>query len=80
MKLLEQITDDVCVNDMKDGDIGIITEWSISGYTGRVIQRYKDILITLGKNSGQAFTSVINSDISYKCMVRVLPKGTKLEI
>jgi hypothetical protein len=46
--------DVIWVGDMMDGDIGVITSWPTGGhllvskYIGRIVQRYKNDLITVG--------------------------------
>ena len=75
MKILEEKSTDIHVSEMKDGEIGIITDWTLVTHIGKVIQRHKDILIELGSPT---CWSGISKDPS--CRVRILPKGTKLEI
>ena len=69
----------IAVYHLADGQIAIITEWDNNVYVGRIIQRYEDILITLGKPNGAAFTTALNI-LSEKLRVRVLEPGTLLEI
>lgn len=70
----------VPVYDMKDGDIAIIVRWGgMNEYCGRVIQRFDDILITLGAPSGQHFSNICDeSKPNYR--VRILLPGTKFII
>jgi len=78
MKILNETTNDIYVGELKDGQIGIITEWGRhTQYIGRIIQRYKDSLVVLGEQSENGWYS-IPIDNDYR--VRILPKGTKLEI
>ena len=68
------------VYHLADGQIAIITEWDKDNvYVGRIIQRYEDILITLGKPNGAAFTTALKI-LNEKLRVRVLEPGTLLEI
>ena len=66
---------------LADGQIAMITEWDVGEeyYVGRIIQRYDDILITLGKPNGAAFTTALKI-LNEKLRVRVLEPGTLLEI
>lgn len=71
----------ISVLDMKDGDIAIIVDWSSRDHLGKIVQRYKDNLITVGKHSGEGWSSFfLTTDESPKRRVRILPKGTLLEI
>ena len=36
------------VTEMKDGQVGIITTWTISSYVGRIVQRHGSDLIAIG--------------------------------
>lgn len=44
----------VSVSDMKDGDIGVMTDIGIDYYSGRIIQRYEDDLIVVGEHSDRS--------------------------
>jgi hypothetical protein len=82
MKLHKKEQDNtIPVYHLADGQIAIITEWDASGeyYVGRIIQRYEDILITLGEPNGAAFTTALEK-LNEKLRVRVLEPGTLLEI
>ncbi len=87
MKVLSETVSDICINDMKDGDIGVVTKWGDSGYganvIGKVLQRYGDdnsaMLIALGQPHGSTHTTAMLTR-SESHRVRVLPPGTKLEI
>ena len=67
-------------HDMKDGDIGVITKWGRygSGSVGKVIQRYKDILIALGSDSGQSYTSFFTGPTSASYQVMLIQRGDQL--
>jgi restriction endonuclease S subunit len=84
MKLITDITTDIPVSEMKDGDIAIVTKWKNDYYTGQVVQRYKDYLIRVGKPSKQGWGGIFKKDHDFltdkSCMVRILPSGTVLEI
>lgn len=80
MKILERVMEGVSIKEMKDGDIGEIVSWTGSDKIGLIVQRYKNILITLGSGSGSAFPSPFESVKIEELRVRILKKGTKLEI
>lgn len=68
------------VHEMKDGQIGVITDWDGSTYNnGKVVQRYGLDLIQLGKPSGDSWRQVIINKI-VGCKVRILANGTELLI
>lgn len=83
MKVLNEIACDIRVSDMKDGQIGIITKWGgQESPIGRVVQRFYDSIITLGRDGNQSWQDICEEkgDDFEDCRVRILPKGTKLEI
>jgi hypothetical protein len=84
MRILNETTQEISVKDLKDGEIAIITEWSASGYVGQIVQRYGDHLVALGSSHGSSWSEFFNRDFSTRpldsCKVRVLPKGTQIEI
>jgi len=73
---------EIPVHNMKDGDIGVITSWSMPDYHGRVVQRYKDNLITLGEQSGQSFPGLLSHPAleHTKCRVRLLQPGDTITL
>jgi len=78
MKILNETTNDIYVGELKDGEIGVITVWGRHySYVGKIIQRYGDCLVVLGEQSGDGWSSTPKDN---NCRVRILPKGTKLEI
>jgi hypothetical protein len=82
VKIIKSIDNVIVVKDMKDGDIGEIVQWISGGnYIGRIVQRYDNHLIALGQDSGKSFQYLFSGD-SFRddCCVRILPKGTQLEI
>jgi len=69
------------VTSMLDGDIAVITNWSVSNYVGRIVQRYGDSLITLGEDSGWGWGEYFkNVKSDSQCRVRILEKGETLEV
>jgi hypothetical protein len=77
---------DICISEMKDGDIGIITSWShvTDLYKGTIVQRYDQGIILLGRPSGESFASILavqNLKENFKThRVRLLQPGTLIEI
>lgn len=76
---------DLWVGHMRDGDVAVITSWLVADYPGRVVQRYRNALLTLGSNYdygwGDSVWSLIGDcGLSQGCRVRILPKGTLLRI
>lgn len=70
----------VHIRDMEDGQIGEIVKWgSIDHYIGRIVQRYRDILVTIGENSDHSFDVAINRG-GENLMVRLLEPGEELRI
>jgi len=82
LKLKKDKPSDICVADMKDGDIAVITKWSCGGYIGYIIQRYKDFLITVGSRSGKGWGEYFKPGDTFKrsedCRVRLLEPGEEL--
>lgn len=80
LKLKNQSEDSIiCIDDMKDGDIGVIVKWTYSQYCGSIIQRYKNTLITLGADSGHSWTTIFKSP-NPCCHVRLLKPGELLVV
>jgi hypothetical protein len=84
MKILKEPIQEIPVKDLKDGEIAIITEWSASEYVGRIVQRYGEHLVALGSSRGSSWPEFFNEDFSIRPLdnlkVRVLPKGTQIEL
>lgn len=79
LKLKTDEPNDICVKDMKDGDIAVITNWSCGDYIGLVVQRYKDFLITVGSRSGNGWNEYFKHGSGSKnCCVRLLEPGEEL--
>ena len=73
LKLKENKSKLIFPSEMKDGDIGVIR----SGvYEGRLVQRYKNILISLGYPSGESFLSACgNNDNVFQ--IELLGEGSE---
>jgi len=83
MKILSEPSQQVSVNQMKDGDIATITDWSSCThlYVGRIVQRLGSSLITLGQGNGSRWDGLFDdSNVDAHCQVRILPKGTVIEL
>lgn len=59
--------------DLKDGQIGIVTE-NFENYYGRIVQRFGGKIITLGKGTINSF------DDNCALEIRILKNGEKLQI
>jgi len=51
--------DTIPVHEMKDGEVGVIVEWSCKQYIGRIVQKYGEDLITLFRGHGSNFPTVL---------------------
>lgn len=93
MKVVTENPPGISVQAMCDGDVAIITQWGTvpdhtTDHVGKVVQRYNDSLIVLGQTAGKSWPGLfkpfevqVSIDISWDdCRVRVLDKGTILEI
>ena len=71
----------ICVSDMQDGDIGVVVMWS-RNYLGTIVQRYKDDLLVVGRNSGKGWSKIFNMGYARweECRVRLLEKGEMLVV
>ena len=69
-------------SEMRDGEIGVIVKWEPDNYIGRIVQRYNDILITIGEPTGKAFPDICrySTGTTSSCKVRILEKGEKIVI
>ena len=68
------------IHDMKDGDIGEIVDWPVRGCIGRVVQRYKDYLLTVGQESGNGWGKIFSTSRDEGRIIRLLQPGEMLEI
>lgn len=76
---------DLWVGHMRDGDVAVITSWPFANYAGRVVQRYRNALLTLGSSHDYGWGDNVWSltdecNMSPTCRVHILPKGTLLRI
>jgi len=68
------------IDEMKDGDVAVIVTWPHAGYVGLVVQRYGTALVALGRRSGRCWPTLFDSKCGNDFQVRILPKGTLIEI
>jgi hypothetical protein len=85
MKIIEEGQIDSPVSSLEDGQIGVITEWpgGLYNYKGTIVQRcYRHLFQVGGGHSWSELFSLDNYDSPayQQGRVRILPKGTKLEI
>jgi hypothetical protein len=68
-------------HDMKDGDVGVITEWSENNhYIGRIVQRFGQDMVALGMNSRKGWCGWFTMACQKDCRVRLLQSGDVLEV
>ena len=66
---------------MKDGDVAIIREWGdCLKYRGRIVQRYKDDLVSLGRGEGASWPGLFARPRDLVVLVEILKPGSTLEI
>jgi hypothetical protein len=83
MKIISEPAQDICAMNLKPGEIAVITNWSIaqSENIGTIVKRHKSDLIKLnGSDLWSDFFLDGVTAVRNKCRVRVLPKGTVIEI
>lgn len=74
----KEVLAEVIPIDMKDGDVGVVIS-SRSDIKGKVVQRYEDVLIVLGKESGDSYSDICGNK-NTSMLIRLLDKGTLLEL
>jgi hypothetical protein len=70
---IENADELIQMRELQDGQIAIIVG---SDYNGRIVQRYKDYGVPIGRHSGHGWTGVENNTL----LVRVLTNGELIEI
>lgn len=65
---------------MKCGEIGIIENWPHKNHIGIVVQKYNNSLITLGKSSGEGWSSTTALSNVNTCGIRLLKVGDTITI
>lgn len=81
MKIVSEKAPEVLINEMKDGDIAIITRFQgRTGYrVGQIGQRYGKSFVFLGVESGHCLDILFTAQHD-DIFVRILPAGTVIEI
>lgn len=81
-KVISDAERDICVNYMKDGDVAVITNWSFGEHVGEVVQRYDNKVIIIGSDKDNSFDAIFcnTPEQNKNCRVRILPKGTHIEL
>jgi hypothetical protein len=77
VRLENNINDSIPLNDMKDGQIGVIVKWKGDGYLGRIVQRHWNTLISVGMCSGKSWPNIFN-DYSGELRIRLIRKDETL--
>lgn len=63
-------------NELKDGQLAIITDTKFAEYNGTIVQRYGNSMVAIGLKEGSGW-----SDITYNTLkVRVLDEGEILVV
>jgi hypothetical protein len=83
MRLKTKVNQGVSVAEMKDGQVAVVLDFLHQGEaTGKVVQRYKDVLIELGGGEGRAWDTLLSLSpvVLENYRVEILPPGTELVI
>lgn len=81
LKLKKKENIDLDLYSLKDGQIAEIISWGGGEeYNGRIVQRYREDLVTLGAPSGESWFNFFNRKLNGEFLVRVLKKGTALTV
>lgn len=81
VKLVKQAERGCSLDDMLDGQIGIITRFlGQPEQLGKIVQRVGPRLIVLGSGYGKHWSSIFDSHHGSRIMVDILPPGTTIEI
>ena len=80
--VIGDVNDRIPVQQKLDGQVAVICKWGTdSEPIGRVVQRYRSVLVVLGEPSGWCYGAVLGNSLPQPdCLVRVLPPGTKIEV
>lgn len=74
MKLEKEITNDIPVSELPDGQIAVITKW-LKEYEGLIVIRWKDFVFEIN-NPRIFWNNILNTDDT--CRVRILEEGEKI--
>lgn len=80
VKLTNQVTGDIPVHEMKDGQIAVIKWAGSPDYIGRIVQRYGDRLITIGMKSKYGWSNLFEYELEHDLIVRLLQPGETITI
>lgn len=75
-RIINQSPDNICVKDMEVGQTAIITNWSCEEYINLIIIKNTKGLHAIGQN--KYWTDPL--PFSENCRVRILKKGTQIEL
>lgn len=71
----------VCLSKMEDGDVAEIIAWTDRREIGKVIQRYGNNIIIIGEPYGSSYPTILGYDnVDEECLVKILSKGTTIEL
>jgi len=81
-KAIETTVREILVSDMRCGEIGEVTKWTAGGTVimGSVVQRVNDSLIVLAEDRSFGRPGLHDPKNYPDCRVRILPRGTRIEI
>jgi hypothetical protein len=65
----------ITMMELKDGELAVIVDTRF-GYAGRVVQRYKEHCVPIGRENREGWTRCENVDL----LVRVLKPGELIEV
>lgn len=75
--------DVINVGKMRDGQMGVIVNWTDSDAVGEVVQRYGGYLVVLGErfqNSYDVFFTVDRTNQEPNCLVQIFKPGDKITL
>ncbi len=65
---------------LRDGQLAKIVEWSEDRHIGRIVQRYGDSLVTLGRDRDYSWPGLFRGDRSEHGRVEILRDGDVLRV
>ena len=85
VKLVNPNEHDSLFEEMKDGDIAVVTLWNgcMGSYcVGHVVQRYENNLLVVGARSEEGWSQIFPDIIKAwdDCRIRILEPGELLEV
>jgi hypothetical protein len=85
-KLVKDVVGDQDVLFMEDGEVAIITAWTVKSYIGTIVQRCGQSLIAIGKSEDECWPNLFKpvadggDGVMDRCKVRILRAGTTIEL